>query len=358
MCSMMKRFVRKIRYAGLSKAEFDSILPNIHRENRMNLMNFSAISCVFLLVMMLLSLSLEAAAVNRWLYLPVLLLLAGIFFASCMIKDPDSPVLQAAIYTFVITLFLFGMCLGTFASRDRLAVTFAVLLFTVPLLFTDKPIRMILCIAAAVICFVITAIQVKERSLLETDIGNAIIFGMISAVVSTYMMSVKCQRFLYARKVAELSETDLLTGLRNRNSYEQRLRAFSALQNEALSCIYVDANGLHELNDTKGHEAGDEMLRFVGSTLQSQFGKENTFRIGGDEFVVLLAGEQEQTVQEKIKRSRCILTERSYCVSVGYSQGEPSQIGLPALIRQAEKQMYEEKREFYHAAGIDRRKRV
>lgn len=79
MCSIMKCFVRKIRYAGLSKAEFDSILPNIHRENRMNLMNFSEISCVFLLVMMLLSLSLEAAAVNRRLYLPVLLLLAGIF---------------------------------------------------------------------------------------------------------------------------------------------------------------------------------------------------------------------------------------------------------------------------------------
>lgn len=358
MSKLMNRFARKIRYAGLSKAEFDSILPNIHRENRMNLMNFSAISCVFLLVMMLLSLSLEAAAANRWLYLPVLLLLLGIFFASCMIKDPDSPVLQAVIYMFVITLFLFGMCLGTFASPDKLAVTFVVLLFTVPLLFTDKPIRMILCIVAAVICFVITAVQVKEKSLLETDIGDAVIFGMISAVVSTYMMSVKCQRFLYARKVAELSETDLLTGLRNRNSYEQQLEAFSALQNEALSCIYVDANGLHELNDTKGHTVGDEMLRFVGNTLQSQFGKENTFRIGGDEFVVLLAGEQEQTVQEKIKRSRYILTEHSYCVSVGYSQGNSSQIGFPALIRQAEERMYEEKQEFYSNSGMDRRKRV
>lgn len=70
------------------------------------------------------------------------------------------------------------------------------------------------------------------------------------------MMSLKFQRFLYARKVTILSETDLLTGLFNRNSYERKLKVYSSMCNQVFACIYVDVNGLHEINNTKGHVAG------------------------------------------------------------------------------------------------------
>ena len=82
------------------------------------------------------------------------------------------------------------------------------------------------------------------------------VFGTISAVICTYMMSLKFQRFLYARKVTILSETDLLTGLFNRNSYERKLKVYSSMCNQVFACIYVDVNGLHEINNTKGHVAG------------------------------------------------------------------------------------------------------
>ena len=82
------------------------------------------------------------------------------------------------------------------------------------------------------------------------------VFGTISAVICTYMMSLKFQRFLYARKVTILSKTDLLTGLFNRNSYERKLKVYSSMCNQVFACIYVDVNGLHEINNTKGHVAG------------------------------------------------------------------------------------------------------
>ena len=54
-------------------------------------------------------------------------------------------------------------------------------------------------------------------------------------------------------------------------------------------CVYIDANGLHELNNERGHEAGDLMLRFVADSLMEQFPKGSLYRVGGDEFVVFPA---------------------------------------------------------------------
>ena len=57
--------------------------------------------------------------------------------------------------------------------------------------------------------------------------------------------------------------------------------------NNDICCIYVDVNGLHELNNTQGHAAGDKMLQTVASLMRTQFGDRHVYRIGGDEFVVL-----------------------------------------------------------------------
>ena len=171
---------------------------------------------------------------------------------------------------------------------------------------------------------------------------------------STYMMSLKCQRFLYARKVSILSETDLLTGLCNRNSYEQKLEAYSSICNQALSCVYIDVNGLHEMNNTRGHAAGDKMLQFVGKTLQKEFGERNSFRIGGDEFVVLAIDEKEEVIQAKIDHIQILVEEESYHVSIGYSVGNTSETDISLLINTAEKRMYEAKQFFYQQRGVGR----
>ena len=171
------------------------------------------------------------------------------------------------------------------------------------------------------------------------------------------MMSLKFKRFLYARKVTILSETDLLTGLFNRNSYERKLKVYSSMCNQVFACIYVDVNGLHEINNTKGHVAGDRMLQFVGKTLQKEFGDKNSFRIGGDEFVVLVIDEKEKVIQAKIDRVQALIEEKSYHVSIGDSVGNISETDISLLISAAEKHMYEAKQLFYKQRGVDRRAR-
>ena len=357
----MNRFkdyiTRKLYCAGISQEEYSLIQKDLHEENRKSLLTFSAITVVFLLIMFFISFVSEDVEANRWIYLSVMVVTAIMFAVAYLNKHGNYEVLLLDIYAFVILLFSFGIVLGTVTRPDEQTVTFVALLLTVPLLFTDRPIRMVICIFIAIISFVIAAIFVKEDYVLVADNIDVTVFGTISAVICTYMMSLKFQRSLYARKVTILSETDLLTGLFNRNSYERKLKVYSSMCNQVFACIYVDVNGLHEINNTKGHVAGDRMLQFVGKTLQKEFGEKNSFRIGGDEFVVLVIDEKEKIIQAKIDLVQALVEEESYHVSIGDSVGNISEMDISLLISTAEKHMYEAKQLFYKQRGVDRRAR-
>lgn len=343
----------KLIYAGMSKEEYKLIQCDVQEENRNSLMTFSAITVVFLLIMFCVSFVSVDVSTNRYVYLFVMILTA-IIFVTAYLNKHNNTLLLVDIYAFVILLFSFGIILGTITRPDEQTVTFVALLLTVPLLFTDRPVRMVICIYISIISFIIAAIFVKEDYVLAADIIDVIVFGTISSVVCTYMMSLKCERFLYARKVSVLSETDLLTGLCNRNSYEKRLEKYSSKCNLMLACIYVDVNGLHEMNNTMGHAAGDKMLRYVGEKLQEEFGEINSFRIGGDEFVVLIADECEEEVKAKIDRIQVLVEEKAYHISIGYSIGNTSETDISVLINSAEKRMYDAKHLFYMQRGIER----
>ena len=348
---------RELLYAGVSQEEYRLIQKDLQEENRKSMLTFSAITVAFLLIMFLISFASKDVEANRWVYLFVMIVTAAMLAVAYLNKHGNYVVLLLDIYAFVILLFSFGIVLGTVTRPDEQTVTFVAFLLTVPLLFTDRPIRMVICLFIAIIAFIITAIFVKEDYVLVADIIDVTVFGTISAIVCTYMMGLKCQRFLYARKVSILSETDLLTGLCNRNSFEQKLETYSSMCNQELSCVYVDVNGLHELNNTRGHAAGDKMLQFVGKTLQKEFGERNSFRIGGDEFVVLAIDEKEEVIQAKIDHMQMLVEEESYHVSIGYAIGNASETDVSWLVNTAEKHMYEEKHLYYQQRGIDRRAR-
>ncbi len=348
---------KNLAYAGISEEEYRQISGEIQTSNRQNLMIFSGITCVFLLIMFILSFLSKDVETNRWVYLLTMLITLAVFCIAKVCQENRPAMLLSDVYFFTSILFIFGIVLGTVTRPDEQTVTFIALLLTVPQLFTDRPVRMITCIFAYVVIFVIAAVYVKVDYVLAADIIDACVFGTISAIVSTYMMRVKFQRYLYELKVYKLSETDLLTGLRNRNSFEQNLAMYSSECKHTLLCVFIDVNGLHEMNNTNGHEAGDKMLQYIGTVLRDQFGESDTYRIGGDEFVVLIMDENKKVVQRKIERVEHLAEERFYHVSIGYDSDDVPVTNVNELVNRAEKRMYEAKRRFYRQNGIDRRSR-
>ncbi len=146
---------------------------------------------------------------------------------------------------------------------------------------------------------------------------------------------------------------DALTGLQNRNRYEYFC---SHLQQgtDGLACIYFDVNGLHELNNTQGHLAGDNMLKTVAKLIVEEFGENNTYRIGGDEFVSFRYERDESLVRKDLAKVVQAIEDNGYHVAHGLAMATPDK-KLLTVIKIAEEEMYENKRKYYESIGKEMR---
>ncbi|MDD3219159.1 MAG: GGDEF domain-containing protein [Lachnospiraceae bacterium] len=152
------------------------------------------------------------------------------------------------------------------------------------------------------------------------------------------------------RMIRKMGTEDALTGLKNRNCYQQFLSQCSSMAIKSLGCIYIDANGLHELNNHLGHAAGDKMLISIGNTLRTIFGPDHVYRIGGDEFVVIAIDCLLKEVSDCVNTLKKNMEVQGYQISVGYSWKEDSW-NLEKMIAEAEAEMYQEKHQYYTQKG-------
>lgn len=188
----------------------------------------------------------------------------------------------------------------------------------------------------------------------ETKYIEKILFwlGLYEAVVliAYFLWDIACTR-REIRVKEKMATTDLLTNLKNRNAYEQILSQYNSKLPDSLSCIYADANGLHELNNSQGHAAGDRMLKTVAAVFVGFFGQENVYRIGGDEFLVFVEMDLEDATK-KAFAAKERAGEAGYHVSVGAALCREDAV---AAVKEAEQRMYEDKKRYYMEHG-DRRK--
>lgn len=146
---------------------------------------------------------------------------------------------------------------------------------------------------------------------------------------------------------------DALTGLQNRNRYEyfcQHLQQGT----EGIACIYFDVNGLHEVNNTQGHLAGDNMLKTIAGIIVMEFGESNTYRIGGDEFVAFRYERDEQSVRRDLGKVLKEVEANGYHVASGLAMATPDK-KLLTVIKLAEEEMYENKKKYYESIGKEMR---
>ena len=149
------------------------------------------------------------------------------------------------------------------------------------------------------------------------------------------------------KSLREMGIIDSLTGLLNRNCFEQTIENLDKNEYRNVACVYIDANGLHNINNRFGHEAGDNMLKAVAQALQSKFGSDKTYRIGGDEFVAFTFGDSEKQIEENIESIKNDIEKQGYSISYGVSFSEVS-TNAERFIKQAERNMLDNKYSYYH----------
>ena len=109
------------------------------------------------------------------------------------------------------------------------------------------------------------------------------------------------------RNANEKAARDELTGIRNKNAYQEyeiRLQNEYVKERKSFGVIVCDVNGLKIVNDTLGHKAGDEYIRSACHLICTTFTHSPVFRIGGDEFVVVLLGEDFANRNELLESFR------------------------------------------------------
>ena len=157
------------------------------------------------------------------------------------------------------------------------------------------------------------------------------------------------------KKLENLSYYDQLTGVKNRHALNEQLASLT--KSQSLGVLYSDVMGLKQINDTFGHQAGDKALLYACENLKSHFPAECVYRIGGDEFLVLIPGITENLFQSMIRSIQADMAEGSVHLALG-SVWVDCTDNAEKTLSEADARMYEDKQAYYAKnRQLDRRRR-
>lgn len=347
----MHKLKQLLLYAGTDRESFERLKPELIAGSSGNLRAFTSIGGSAMLIMFVLSFFVSTLAKNRVPYglcVFACLVLFGVSFAG---KDRLWLVLTG-IYIFVGMLFAFGIALGTFITPDQITVSFVILLFAAPLLFTDIPLRMTIAIVSGIVLYILAAYITQTPAMFKMNLVDVLMYGTLSIIISSYMMTIKVHRIHLEIENKFLSGWDILTGLKNRRSFEADLTPLRSANHDRYLICALDVNGLKRVNDNIGHAAGDELLQGAAECIQAVFGACGTcYRVGGDEFMAILdrnPGNPQQLREEfeKITSRWSGKYIQGISVSVGVVSSNESD-SLDDILALADKRMYEQKAAYY-----------
>ncbi len=161
-----------------------------------------------------------------------------------------------------------------------------------------------------------------------------------------------------ADEMSMLATRDSLTGIRNKTSYEfeaAKIDQEIAEGKHEFGLVMIDMNNLKQINDNYGHNNGDIAIKRLSKAICDIFDHSPVFRIGGDEFVVLLKGEDFSNVETLTKQFESLVEReakddtldpwRRVSAALGFALFDPAQDeNMRSVFERADKEMYRQKR--------------
>lgn len=175
----------------------------------------------------------------------------------------------------------------------------------------------------------------------EEFLGN---IATVFQIMGHFIVSLLRRRNL-VKSLEQMSYYDQLTGIGNRHAMHEYIASLDS--EESIGVLYCDVMGLKKVNDTKGHQAGDDLLLRACCCLQEELKGYALFRIGGDEFLALGTGMSKQELGRKAAALKRKAEEMGALMAVGSVWCSNSRGDLDQLIARADSRMYEDKRSYY-----------
>ena len=179
----------------------------------------------------------------------------------------------------------------------------------------------------------------------ETDVNIREVVESLAIFISE-----EVRNHILQSEMLYMSEHDILTDAGNRKAFNSKIGMLEGMDISVGIC-FVDINGLKSINDEMGHEAGDNVIKEAAETISAIFKKKYCYRIGGDEFVVVMPQVTEEHFAQFVEKLRKKTKKISMAIGSVWSE---KCLDMEELVNIADKNMYADKTEFY--SKNDRRK--
>lgn len=361
-------------------------VADLIRADRLQLLYWQSFPAVFVsvaaatLLALLLWPAADREAVGLWLMILVGTSLARVaLFAAYQMKAPSGLAILAWERPYLLTLMAstvtWGLGSAWIMPKDSFlhqAITLVILVgMAGGALSVYSAIRWLAIVTIAVILLPATLWVIALEGNPGLYLGLAILMFCVSALRATKVLSQAMQRSFelayelrQAKEDAEhMASTDSLTGLTNRRAFLELATApihYCRRNALAVSAIVLDLDHFKQINDTRGHVAGDVAIQHAGHVIRSSLRRSDLCcRWGGEEFVMLLPGtglEEAAAVAEKLRAAIAAFpvpmpnADIAITASLGVAEGADD---LEALIARADAALFRAKREGRNRVACD-----
>lgn len=214
-----ERIKKMLFYAGLRREEFEMINDSIQEDNHRMIVRASCASTVILMGLVVASFTVTGLAKNFILYFVTGIITAVIALLTIFVFPKNRKPVLVMAYFFLSLIFFFAIMLGVPMLKESTATTFCVLLFALPLLITDRPVRMDLFLTFVTFCFCTLSMHMKKGSVAVLDLTNAVCFLLLSITVNYLITRTKYHDTLVERLAINTYQKHLETSVRNNENY-------------------------------------------------------------------------------------------------------------------------------------------
>ena len=213
----------------------------------------------------------------------------------------------------------------------------------------------------------VIGIMINARNVRTFNIVLRVLVAII--IFLCCLISIRFSRRIF-KKISnplyqDSSNTDNLTGLKNRNSFTVDLHNIEANNTDRYSIITIDLNGLKVINDTRGHQAGDMYIQRAAKILRDVMRDKSdyiAYRVGGDEFSVIARDKSVDDLKKFISDVDAFTEEGNksngitLTMSIGYAKFDKElDRNFASTIERSDNMMYDNKRMFYMKKNMEMR---
>ena len=287
-------------YCGISKDEYNAVKREAYISNFIIWRILHFFMAALFGALFIISLFNNLLTTNKIFYFSAFIysLIAILLF---FILRKDSIIAQFIIYLSISLLFLLGGFITKNNPYDS-ATTFIALLLITPMFMIDKPYFMALELSAVSTLLLVWMYYVKPYEVWIVDLINVIIFTIVGIFLNVIANSIRIREFVLTRKINIQKDIDDLTGLKNKGALTREINKFLADSSKDKGLMFMmDIDHFKSINDTFGHDVGDEVITQLGHFIGSiSINDEIIGRFGGDEFILFIKNTDDVETAKRI----------------------------------------------------------